>query len=118
MRVLAICFTLAAAALAGCATPPQNESGAAPEPTVTAPPQPRAEAQPPSTQAPAAEPAKIAANDDEVICRNEKLLGTRIAKRVCKIRAQLRLEEESARRMMQNRDKKSHGVVDASTTGT
>lgn len=118
MRVLAICFTLAATALAGCAAPPQNEINTTPEPAVAAPPKPQADPQPPSTQALLAEPATTAANDNEVVCRNEKPLGTRIGKRVCKTRAQLRLEEESARRMMQNRDNKSHGVVDAKTTGT
>ncbi|HEY0943183.1 MAG TPA: hypothetical protein VGE08_24065 [Steroidobacter sp.] len=85
---------------------------------MAAPPNPQAVPQQPATQAVSAESAKLAANDDEIICRNEKPLGTRIGKRVCRTREQLRLEEESARRMMQNRDRNSHGVVDASTTGT
>lgn len=119
MRVFAICFTLAATALAGCAAPPPPKAvDATPVPAVAAPPMPQAAPQPPTAQASISQPAQTAANDNEVVCRNEKPLGTRIGKRVCKTREQLRLEEESARRMMQNRDNKSHGVTDASTTGT
>jgi hypothetical protein len=58
-----------------------------------------------------------AEDDNEVICRNEKTLGTRIGKRVCKTRAQRKQEEASAREMMKNRDHKSHGVTGELTGG-
>ena len=58
-----------------------------------------------------------AADDNEIVCRNEKPLGTRIGKRVCKTRAQMREEEEAARQMMKNRDSKAYGVT-APITGT
>lgn len=116
MRVFAICLTLAATALAGCAAPPQEKINttvaAAPVPAVPAPPAPQAGPQPPSTQASLIEPNQPAADDNEVVCRKEKPLGTRIGKRVCKTRAQFRLEEESARQMMKNRDNKSHNASD------
>ncbi|MDY6945645.1 MAG: hypothetical protein SXG53_07995 [Pseudomonadota bacterium] len=115
MRVLAICMTLAA--FAGCAAPPTEELASAPVPAVPAAPSQPAAPQPPSTQASMTEPVRTAADDNEVVCRKEKLLGTRIGKTVCKTREQFRLEEESARRMMENRDKKSHGVTDPITGG-
>jgi hypothetical protein len=119
MRVFAICMTLAVTALAGCAAPPSEELAAAPAPVAAVPAAPASQAapQPPSTQASMTEPARTAANDKEVVCRKEKLLGTRIGKTVCKSREQFRLEEESAKRMMDNRDKKSHGVTDPITGG-
>lgn len=113
MRVLAICLTLAATALAGCGAPPTQETGmtsATPVPAVPAPPTPQAEPQRPSTQASMTESAQ--ADDNEIVCRKEKLLGTRIGKRVCKTREQLRLEEESARQMMKNRDQKGNNGKD------
>ena len=120
MRVFAICLTLAAAVLAGCAAPPPAEkinADTTPVPAVPAPPATPAAPQPPSTQASIAAPAQATIDDNEVICRNEKLLGTRINKRVCKTRAQFRLEEETARQMMRNRDNKSHGAIDSTTGG-
>lgn len=109
------------ALLAGCASEPAKEStpaAAEPVAAVAADPAsttPAAE-QPTATQAALAEQPS-AVDDNEVICRNEKPLGTRIGKRVCKTRAQLRQEEASAREMMKNRDKKSHGVTDGITGG-
>jgi hypothetical protein len=119
MRVFAICMTLAVTALAGCAAPPAEQlaSAPAPVPAVPAAPSAPADPQPPSTQASMAQPAQTAANDNEVVCRKEKTLGTRIGKQVCKTREQFRLEEESARQMMKNRDNKSHNVTDAITGG-
>lgn len=117
MRVFAICLTLAATALMGCAAPPPKEANAVPVAAVPAAPVAQAAPQAPSTQASMAEPARTAANANEVICRKEKPLGTRIGKTICKTREQFRLEEESARRMMENRDKKSHGVTDPLTGG-
>lgn len=109
-----------AALLAGCASEPAKDSTAAapaePVSAVAADPastKPAAEAT--ATQAALAE--QPALDDNEVVCRNEKPLGTRIGKRVCKTRAQLRQEEASAREMMKNRDQKSHGVTDAITGG-
>lgn len=116
MRVFAICLTLAATALAGCSAPPPKETIAGPlVPAVAAPPAAQAEPQPPSTQAALNKPAR--ADDNEIICRSEKPLGSRIGKRVCKTREQRRIEEESARQMMKNRDNKSHGVTDSKTGG-
>lgn len=117
MRVFAIYMTLAVAALAGCAAPPPETTNTVPLPAVPAAPAPPAAPLPPSTQASVMEPAQTALDGNEVICRKEKLLGTRIGKRVCKTREQFRLEEESARQMMKNRDQKSHGVTDP-ITGT
>lgn len=121
MRVFAISLTLGALALAACSAPPpaaEKEASATPVPAVPAAPAPQATPQPPSSQASMAEPAATMADDNEVVCRNEKPLGTRIGKRVCKTREQLRLEEESARRMMKNRDNKSHGAIDPITGGS
>ena len=111
---------VATALLAGCASEPAKQSTAvaAPVAAATAEPasnKPGAE-QPTATQAALTEQPS-AVDDNEVVCRNEKPLGTRIGKRVCKTRAQLKLEEQSAREMMKNRDTKSHGVVDSSTGG-
>jgi hypothetical protein len=117
MRVLAMFMTLAVTALAGCAAPPPNEIVSAPVAAVPAEPAPQAAPQPPSTQASMSKPARTAANDNEVVCRKEKTLGTRIGKTVCKTREQFRLQEESARQMMKNRDQKSHGVTDPLTGG-
>jgi hypothetical protein len=114
---------VAMALLAGCASEPAKDSTptAAAEPPVAA-----VSADPVSSKAPGEATATQAAladqpstvDDNEVVCRNEKPLGTRIGKRVCKTRAQLKQEEASAREMMKNRDHKSHGVTDAATTGT
>lgn len=119
MRVFAMCLTLAMTALAGCGTTPEPIVGASttPVPAVAAPPTAQVAPQPPSTRAALTEPAQKAADDDEIICRNEKPLGTRIGKRVCKTRAQMREEEETARQMMKRRDSKSHNVTDP-LTGT
>jgi hypothetical protein len=57
------------------------------------------------------------ADDNEIVCRKEKTLGTRIGKRVCKTRAQLRMEEEAARQMMKSRDAKGGNGADP-TMGT
>lgn len=123
MRAATISSGLVATLLiAGCAAKPAQNSGnnaAVATPAVPAA-QPAASEQPVATQAalvdtPANAPASAA--DDEVSCRNEKLLGTRISKRVCKSREQLRLEEAAAREMMKNRDRKSHGVTDPITGG-
>jgi hypothetical protein len=109
-----------AAVLAGCASESAKNSTSAasaqPVAAVAADPastKPAAEAT--ATQAAMAE--QPALDDNEVICRNEKPLGTRIGKRVCKTRAQLKQEEASAQEMMKNRDKKSHGVTDGITGG-
>jgi hypothetical protein len=113
MRVFAICLTLAATAFAGCSAPTVQESditSATPVPAVAAPPAAQAEPQPPSTQASMTD--AVRADDSEVVCRKEKLLGTRIGKRVCKTREQFRLEEESARQMMKNRDQKGNNGKD------
>jgi hypothetical protein len=113
---------VALALLAGCASEPAKDSTstAAAEPVAAVGTDP-ASSKPPgeatATQAALADqPSTV--DDNEVVCRNEKLLGTRIGKRVCKTRAQLKQEEASAREMMKNRDHKSHGVTDAATTGT
>jgi len=109
---------LAAALLAGCASEPAQD--AAPKPVADAAADSAsmtpASGQPIATQANLAEQPS-AVDDNEVICRNEKPLGTRIGKRVCKTRAQLKQEEASAREMMKNRDQKSHGVTDGITGG-
>lgn len=102
---------VAVALLAGCASEPAKDSastGAAAEPVAAA------SAEPASTQAATVEQPS-AVDDNEVICKSQKPLGTRVSKRVCKTRAQLKIEEASAREMMKNRDTKSHGVVDPST---
>ena len=113
MRSLIMLTGLVAAVLAGCASKPAQESSAAAEPvaaataeTVSSKPS-AVEATP--TQAALADPPSPQ-DDNEVVCRNEKTLGTRIGKRVCKTRAQLKQEEASAREMMKNRDQKSHQV--------
>lgn len=106
---------IALALLAGCASGPANNS----TPTAAAEPVAAVNAEPASAK-PATEPAtatQAAVDDNEVVCRNEKPLGTRIGKRVCKTRAQLKQEEASAREMMKNRDQKSHGVTDGVTGG-
>jgi hypothetical protein len=113
---------IALALLAGCASEPAKDS----TPTAATEPVAAASGDPASAKAAAGEPTATqaaladqpSADDNEVICRSEKPLGTRIGKRVCKTRAQLKQEEASAREMMKNRDQKSHGVVDAATTGT
>jgi hypothetical protein len=108
------------ALLAGCASEPaKNVTPAAAEPVAAATADPASSkpaAETTGTQAALADqPSTV--DDNEVVCRNEKLLGTRIGKRVCKTRAQIRQEEASAREMMKNRDQKSHGVTDAITGG-
>ena len=121
MRVFAIASALGTLALAACGSPPttQKATSAPPVPAIPAAPTPAMQA---SMAEPAPQPiadrtGSSTADDNEVVCRKEKLLGTRIGKRVCKTREQLRLEEESARRMMKNRDQKSHGVTDPITGG-
>lgn len=112
---------VALALLAGCASEPATDStpAAAAEPVAAASGDPAsakpAAGEPTATQAALADQPSV--DDNEVICRNEKPLGTRIGKRVCKTRAQLKQEEASAREMMKNRDQKSHGVVDPKTGG-
>jgi hypothetical protein len=106
--------------LAGCASEPAKDSTpAAAEPVAAASGDPAlakpAAGEPTATQTALAD--QPSADDNEVVCRNEKPLGTRIGKRVCKTRAQLKQEEASAREMMKNRDQKSHGVTDGSVTG-
>ena len=113
----------AMALLAGCASEPAKDStatGAADEPVAAV------SAGPASTKAPTGEATATqaaladqpsAVDDNEVVCKSEKPLGTRIGKRVCKTRAQLKQEEASAREMMKNRDQKSHGVTSEITGG-
>lgn len=123
MRAVIIHMSLAVAALAGCATESPRPPAAGPA-EIAAPPtaaEPVAAAQPVPEEAIAAQAAVVdtatAAGDDEVVCRNEKLLGTRISKRICKTKDQRRAEEAAAREMMKNRDRKSHGVTDPLTGG-
>ena len=122
MRSVITWVALAATALlAGCASEPaMNSTPAAAEPVAAVSSDPAA-IKPPAGEATATQAALAdqpsAVDDNEVVCRNEKPLGTRIGKRVCKTRAQLRQEEASAREMMKNRDQKSHGVTDGSTGG-
>jgi hypothetical protein len=107
--------------LAGCASEPAKNS----TPAAAAGPVAAVSAEPASTKTGAGEATATQAalaeqpalDDNEVVCRNEKPLGTRIGKRVCKTRAQLRQEEASAREMMKNRDQKSHGVTGEITGG-
>ncbi|WP_129640949.1 hypothetical protein [Peristeroidobacter agariperforans] len=111
MRAITI-YAVLAVTLAGCGAPAPKENLPAPAPEAfvpanVAPVTPTAEAAPPPQSI-----AQAAADDNEVICRSEKPLGTRIGKRVCKTRAQFKLEEETARRMMNERDRKGHGSVD------
>jgi len=106
------------ALLTGCASgPTQEATPAAAEPVAAAP----ASTQPTAGESTATQAALAdkpsAVDDNEVICRSEKPLGTRIGKRVCKTRAQLKAEEASAREMMKNRDQKSHGVTAPITGG-
>jgi hypothetical protein len=122
MRSVITVALVATALLAGCASEPAKDSTpvAAPEPVAAVSADPAsikpAAGEATATQAALADqPSTL--DDNEVICRNEKPLGTRIGKRVCKTRAQLRQEEASAREMMKNRDHKSHGVIDGSTGG-
>jgi hypothetical protein len=109
-------MTVAASMLVGCASPQTQETSAisaTPTPAVAAPPAPQVAPQPPSTQASAqASTTGPQPGDDEIVCRKDKTLGTRIGKRVCKTRAQLRMEEESARQMMKRRDVKGNNGVD------
>lgn len=111
----------ATALLAGCASEPAKEStgatAAEPVATVAADPASTKPAGAAATATQAAMAEQPALDDNEVICRSEKPLGTRIGKRVCKTRAQLKQEEASAREMMKNRDHKSHGVTDEITGG-
>ena len=113
---------VALALLAGCASEPAKDStpAAAAEPVAAASGDP-ASAKPAAGEATATQAALAdqpsAVDDNEVVCRNEKPLGTRIGKRICKTRAQLRQEEASAREMMKNRDQKSHGVTGEITGG-
>jgi hypothetical protein len=112
---------VATALLAGCASEPAKDSSpAAAEPVAAVSADPAsskpAAGEPTATQAALADQPS-ATDDNEVVCRNEKPLGTRIGKRVCKTRAQLKQEEASAREMMKNRDQKSHGVTDGITGG-
>jgi len=110
---------IAMALLAGCASEPAKDSTPVAEPVAAASGDP-ASSKPATGEATATQAAladQPSADDNEVVCRNEKPLGTRIGKRVCKTRAQLKQEEASAREMMKNRDQKSHGVVDGSTGG-
>jgi hypothetical protein len=112
---------VALALLAGCASEPAKDSSpaTAAEPVAAASGDP-ASAKPAAGEATATQAAladQPNADDNEVVCRNEKPLGTRIAKRVCKTRLQLKQEEASAREMMKNRDRKSHGVTDGITGG-
>lgn len=118
MRSVITCMGLIATALlAGCASEPAKDS----TPMAAAEPAAAVAADPVSTHSETAANQAItadnAADDNEVVCRNEKLLGTRIGKRVCKTRAQIKQEEASAREMMKNRDQKSHGVTDGITGG-
>lgn len=113
---------VATALLAGCASEPAKDStpAAASEPVaaVSADPASTRSATGEATPTQAALADQPSAEDDnEVICRNEKTLGTRIGKRVCKTRAQRKQEEASAREMMKNRDQKSHGVTGELTGG-
>jgi hypothetical protein len=112
---------VATALLAGCASEPAKDSTPAVSEPVAA-----VSADPAATKSSAGEATATqaaladqpsAADDNEVVCRNEKTLGTRIGKRVCKTRAQMKQEEASAREMMRNRDQKSHGVTDGTTGG-
>lgn len=100
--------------LAGCASEPAKDStpAAAPAAAVAEPVATTTETS--ASQAATTETSS-AADDNEIVCRNEKTLGTRIGKRVCKTRAQRKQEEASAREMMKNRDQKSHGVTDSIT---
>jgi hypothetical protein len=108
--------------LAGCASEPAKDStpAAAPAPVAAVSENP-ASIQPAAGEATATQAALAdqpsTLDDNEVICRNEKPLGTRIGKRICKTRAQRKQEEASAREMMNNRDRKSHGVTDGITGG-
>ena len=113
---------IALALLAGCASQPAKDA----TPTAAAEPVAAAAAEPASSKPATGEATGTQAalgdqpstvDDNEVVCRNEKPLGTRIGKRVCKTRAQLKQEEASAREMMKNRDQKSHGVTDGVTGG-
>ena|SRR5688572_27472600 len=112
---------VATALLAGCASEPAKDSTPAAEsvPAVSANPAPTTPAAGAATATQAAMVDQPKALDDnEVICRSEKPLGTRVSKRVCKTRAQLKQEEASAREMMKRRDQKSHGGIDSAVTGT
>lgn len=109
MRAITIYMVLAVT-LAGCGTPAPKESLPAPAPVMPANVAPAAQT---AESAPAPQSIAQAATDDsEVVCRNEKPLGTRIGKRVCKTRAQFKLEEEAAQQMMKNRDRKGAGGRD------
>lgn len=109
MRAISI-YAVLAVTLAGCGAPAPKESLPAPAAVV------------PANVAPAAQTAESApapqsivqaqADENEVVCRNEKPLGTRIGKRVCKTRAQFKLEEDAAQRMMKNRDSRGGNGAD------
>jgi hypothetical protein len=108
---------IATALLVGCASQPANDSAPAAEPVAAE----SADSTKPVGEATATQAALAdqpsTVDENEIICRNEKTLGTRIGKRVCKSRAQIKLEEAAAREMMKNRDQKSHGVTDGTTGG-
>jgi hypothetical protein len=118
MRFVTTWIGIAATALlAGCASEPAKSPTPASEPVAAASADPQAAGGAPGATQAAMTDKPSAVDENEVICRNEKPLGTRIGKRICKTRAQLKAEEATAREMMKNRDQKSHGVTDASITG-
>ena len=51
-------------------------------------------------------------DDDEVVCKNERVTGSRFKKRICRTKGQMREEKESLRRL---RNRKSGAIGNAST---
>ncbi len=60
---------------------------------------------------PAAKPAQpIVGDPNEVICKNEEVIGTRFAKRICMTRAQREARAKAARETLQGQQKNSGGA--------
>lgn len=100
---LSLLIVMAAAAMAGCAAAPGQKAKAAVKSEAHAS-QPASEAAPVATTA-AAEP-------DTMVCRMETTIGTRMAKRVCRTRAEIEGETQAARETMKTIERKGGNTRD------
>lgn len=95
-------------ALAGafCVLALVSAAGAEEAPPATAETPAPAEAAPPASK-----PAQLVVGDpNEVICKNEEVIGTRFAKRICMTRAQREARAKAGREMLQGQQKNSGGA--------
>jgi len=69
-----------------------------------------AEEAPTATAPPASKPAPIVGDPNEVICKNEEVIGTRFAKRICMTRAQREARAKAARETLQGQQKNNGGA--------